>query len=63
MIGLHHENLTPVVATCLDSQLRYPAKLVYLASSDDDNLRLFLQRCRHTQVGSFRLFTRHLPRG
>jgi len=50
MVGLHHENLSPVIATCLDSQLLRPLKLVYVASSDDDNLRLFLQRCRHSQV-------------
>ena len=50
MVGLHHENLSPVIATCLDSQLGRPLKLVYLAWSDDDNLRLYLQRCRHSQV-------------
>jgi len=50
MVGLHHENLSPVIATCLDGQLRRPLKLVYLASSDDDNLKLYLQRCRHSQV-------------
>jgi len=50
MVGLHHENLSPVIATCLDGQLRRPVKLVYLASTDDDNLRLYLQRCRHSQV-------------
>jgi len=51
MVGLHHENLSPVIATCLDSQQCRPLKLVYVASTDDDNLRLFLQRCRHSQVG------------
>ena len=50
MIGLHHENLSPVMAACLDGQLGRPVKLVYLASTDDDNLKLFLQQCRHSQV-------------
>jgi len=58
MVGLHHENLCPVIAACLDAQLGRPVKLVYLASSDDDNLKLFLQQCRHSQVRhNFRLTT------
>ena len=50
MVGLHHENLSPVIAACLDTQLGRPLKLVYLASSDDDNLKLYLHQCRHSQV-------------
>jgi len=53
MVGLRHENLSPLIATCLDgagSPLARPLKLVYVASSDDDNLKLFLQQCRHSQV-------------
>ena len=53
LVGLQHENLSPVIATCLDAPpppLGRPLKLVYLASSDDDNLKLYLQQCRHSQV-------------
>jgi hypothetical protein len=62
LVGLQHENLCPLIAACVDGisfqqhdqhrPLTGPRslQLVYLASSNDENLWGFLSRCRLNQV-------------